>query len=66
MAETHDFKTEVVEARDLQNFDVLVGECGGLSAVFGVSVKVDGTCWVDTEHGTLLTYPEAEFDTFVE
>jgi hypothetical protein len=47
--------TVTVIARDVSDTQVLVGDCGGLSAVFGVfeSAVMNGVLGIHTEHGTL-------------
>jgi len=46
--------------RDLDSTDVLVGECEGLSAVFGsyASSAMPGLLVVETEHGSLYLDPD--------
>lgn len=66
MSATHDYETTEKQAQHLTNADVLVGECGGLSAVF----SIDGPTrigWsmvviIETEHGNLLVAPEKELE----
>lgn len=62
MSQTHDYDTVNINPANLTPEDVLVGECGGLSAVF--DVRPSGT-WpdlirVETEHGPLYLDPDPE------
>jgi hypothetical protein len=52
---THDYRTQDVAASTLTSRDVLVGESGGLSAVYDSypSAEMPGCLAVETEHGTL-------------
>lgn len=52
---THDEHTQTVAANTLTSNDVLVGEAGGLSAVYDIypSSAMPGCLAVETEHGTL-------------
>jgi hypothetical protein len=65
MSATHDYTTRLVPAAELSSSDVLVGECGGLSAVFSVrdSSAMPGCVAVETEHGML--YLDADHDVEV-
>lgn len=62
MSETHTHDTEFVPVMSLTSMDVLVGESGGLSAVYNVepSNVMMGCLAVETEHGTL--YLDADDD----
>lgn len=63
MGGTHDYDTTFVLARDLDSTHVLVGESGGLSAVYnnaGASSVMMGFVVIETEHGTLYLDPEEE------
>jgi hypothetical protein len=54
--ETHTYDTEIITAIALSSTHVLVGESGGLSAVYNAtfpSFVVPNTVAVETEHGTL-------------
>jgi len=60
MAATHDYQTTEVFACDLDASRVLVGQCGGLSAIVGDvsrSYVVMGCYAIETEHGTLYLDP---------
>lgn len=52
---THDYEVRQIKVRDLDSTCVLVGESGGLSAVYncGTSSVMAGCCVVETEHGSL-------------
>lgn len=65
MSGYHDYRTEVVPVTSLTGEDVLLGECGGLSAVFSVneSSVMKGCLAVETEHGYL--YVAADDDVLV-
>ena len=54
MSATHDYDTEWIPARDLNNTHVLVGESGGLSAVYDTAFVSGGKVYTETEHGTLV------------
>jgi hypothetical protein len=64
MSAAHDYTTRLVLAAELCSSDVLVGECGGLSAVFSVkdSLVMPGCVAVETEHGNLYLDAELEVD----
>jgi len=51
-------------ATNLLPGDVLVGEAGGRSAIFGLtpSSKLPGLLVVDTEHGSLYLDPDKEYE----
>jgi hypothetical protein len=55
MSDVHDYDTKLVAAERLDSTMVLVGESGGLSAIYGVkgSSVMPGMLAVETEHGTL-------------
>lgn len=60
MSKTHDYDTKFIAAKYLNGNHVLVGECGGLSAVFHPVMPgelVMGCMAVETEHGTLYIDP---------
>lgn len=63
MTTTHDYDMVQVQAFELTDGMVLVGESGGLSAVYGVSL-LHGTVQaiIETEHGFLATNRNIEFD----
>lgn len=66
---THDYETREVEAKNLDRTMVLVGECGGLSAVVGgalESVTMPGFITVSTEHGSLYLNPADVLDVLDE
>jgi hypothetical protein len=60
MSETHDYETKMVKATALNGTHVIVGECGGLSAVFDVepSSAIPGLYRVESEHGVLYLDPD--------
>lgn len=58
MAATHDYETTLVPGADLTADLTLVGECGGLSAIFDVSASQVPWVRVKTEHGPLYLDPE--------
>jgi hypothetical protein len=55
MSATHDYTTTTVVVSDLDSTHVLVGESGGLSAIYDTSPSnvMMGCQAVETEHGTL-------------
>ena len=57
---THDYETKMLLPLELDETSVLVGECGGLSAVFeaGPSHASPGFWRVETEHGSLYLDPD--------
>lgn len=60
---THDYSTKEVKSADLTSDHVLVGESGGLCAVYsatrlGPVQSIHGLIHVETEHGFLLLDPE--------
>jgi len=65
---THDYTTKLVKGSELTDEHVLVGESGGLSAVYEVNpgslLPELVTVW--TEHGALLLDPDNEYDVFDE
>lgn len=65
MSTTHDYRTQTVAVKTLTFRDVLVGECGGLSAVYETetSYLMQGCLSVETEHGTL--YMDADDQVLV-
>lgn len=58
--QTHDYPTKAVLAKDVDDTMVLVGESGGLSAIYGSrrSVLVPSMMSIETEHGQLVVSPE--------
>lgn len=68
MAETHDYETKKVRAAQLTNEHVLVGESGGLSAIYelGPSSAMPGFMRVETEHGPLYLDPDHEYDVLAK
>jgi hypothetical protein len=54
--ETHDWDTKSIDVRHLNGTHILVGESGGLSAVYNHAQSVGSSeMWaVETEHGTLV------------
>ncbi len=63
MSESHDYDTTTVRGSDLDNTHCLVGESGGLSAVYGNKASGFGVGLrsVETEHGLLLLDPDGDF-----
>ena len=59
---TNDYRTQLVTVTSLSSTDVLVGESGGLSAVYETSPSYEmmGCQAVETEHGTLYLGPDDE------
>lgn len=58
---THDHPTRPVGPRDLDSTMVLVGDSGGLSAVYandGPSSVLHGLIRIETEHGPLYLDPD--------
>jgi hypothetical protein len=48
------YEYQVVQVENLHDSDVLIGECGGLSAVFKIYDSVFQSCSeIQTEHGSL-------------
>jgi hypothetical protein len=64
MGETHDYDTAPVAVADLDSSHVLVGESGGLSAVYGTEPSniMVGCHVVRTEHGSLYLDTDAHVD----
>lgn len=65
MSDTSTYATKQKVAADIGDTDVLVGESGGLSAVYtnhGTSGLVLGTLMIETEHGYLHVDPDEMFD----
>ena len=64
MSKTHDWETKQVKPSNLDSTCVLVGECGGLSAVFeaGPSYASPGLWRVETEHGALYLDPDLDVE----
>ena len=64
MNEAHDYNTVKVKVSALNGTHVIVGECGGLSAVFDVcpSETMPGYYSVATEHGTSYFNEKDTFD----
>lgn len=61
MNETHDHPVKLVPATELNNTHVLVGESGGLSAVYEIEKTSVIELAIITEHGTLFAYEGDEF-----
>jgi hypothetical protein len=59
-----DYPTRIVEGSALDRTMTLVGESGGLSSIYGVSLSetMPGLLCVDTEHGPLYLSPDGEYD----
>lgn len=68
MSDTHDYNTKKVPGSDLTNEHVLVGESGGLSAIYesGPSGSMPGFMRVETEHGPLYLDPDEFYDVLDE
>lgn len=66
MADTHDYTTKPVKGKDLTGEHVLVGESGGLSAIYDSkpSSLVLGMQMVETEHGALMLDPDHDYEVF--
>jgi hypothetical protein len=66
MADTHDYETRVIPVSALTDADTLVGESGGLSAVYEVrdTGAFPGFILVATEHGTLLVDPDRDVEVY--
>lgn len=68
MAATHDYETRLVLPTALESSMVLVGESGGLSAVYlndGMSASMVGLVRVETEHGPLYLDPDEPAEVLV-
>lgn len=65
---THDYTAKTISVKSLNSTHVLVGESGGLSAVYGVekSYVMPGCVAVETEHGTLYMDAEDDFVTVLD
>jgi hypothetical protein len=64
---THDYKTAVYRADELDNTCVLVGESGGLSAIYHSELTEDGTqLIIETEHCSFITDFDQEFIVLAE
>lgn len=68
MTDTHDYPTKLVLGKNLDNTHVLVGESGGLSAVYEnhESSAMPGSQAVFTEHGPLYLDPDVEYPVYDE
>ena len=67
MVDTHDYNTKEVIGRDLNDTHVLVGESGGLSAIYEIGTeKVMGAIVVYTEHGSLYVDDDDTYLVIVE
>lgn len=60
---THEYDTRPVLGKDLDGTMVLVGESGGLSAIYDASPSdlCFGMTVVNTEHGPLYLDPDSEY-----
>ena len=57
MSKTHDYDTKFIAFKYLNGTHVIVGECGGLSAVLTPTYPTErGYYSVDTEHGNLHSF----------
>jgi hypothetical protein len=64
---THDYKTKVYRADELDSTCVLVGESGGLSAVYHSELLHHGDqLRIETEHGSLYADLDEEFIVLAE
>lgn len=63
---THDYPTRKVRGKDLDGTMVLVGESGGLSAIYvnSPSSAMPGLTLIETEHGPLYLDPDKEYDVY--
>lgn len=61
---THDYPVALVKASAINGTHVLVGECGGLSAVFSAepSAAMPGCTAISTEHGYLYVDTDRELE----
>ncbi len=67
MSATHDYMTKVYRADELDSTCVLVGESGGLSAVYHSELTEDGTqLIIETEHCSFITDFDQEFIVLAE
>jgi hypothetical protein len=65
VSEVHTYDTKFIPARDIDSTCVLVGESGGLSAVYdntGASGLLPGLLCIETEHGWLYLDAELEVE----
>ena len=63
---THDYPTREVAGRDINSTMVLVGESGGLSAIYDIepSFAMPGLLTAGTEHGTLYLDPDEVYNVY--
>jgi hypothetical protein len=61
---THDYPVRLVRGEDLDETMVLVGESGGLSAIYGRGGSAFGGMTVETEHGTLYVNHDDEYSVY--
>ena len=68
MSEAHDYKTKMVKVTALNGTHVIVGDCGGLSAVFDVepSTAIPGLYRIESEHGVLYLDPDQKIQVLDE
>ena len=66
MSTTHDYQTATVEGTNLNSTHVLVGECGGLSAVLASTYFLDESLHVTTEHGKIMGHRRGLFTVLAE
>ena len=66
--ETHDYATALVRADQLNPTHVLVGESGGLSAVYFVEMSHErkGEMLIETEHCSFYAEPDEMFTVLAE
>lgn len=64
MSEIHDYETDFILASELDGTHVLVGESGGLSAVYGAAASnvTPDFIVVNTEHGTLHMHGDVKVE----
>jgi hypothetical protein len=67
VATTHDYLTAPALGRQLTSEHVLVGDSGGLSAIYEVqpSSLLQGMLRVETEHGPLYLDPDEHYSVLV-
>ena len=65
---THDYETKEVKVTALNGTHVIVGDCGGLSAVFDVveSTLMPELYLVETEHGTMYFDPDEKLTVLAD
>jgi hypothetical protein len=62
VTDTHDYKTKILRADELNSTHVLVGDSGGLSAIYDSELTHDGTqLRLETEHCSFYADMDEEF-----